>query len=56
MPAKEGIFAIMDKKRTGIVNFAEVLEVLKDSNIDPVISSDDWEWENGIIKQINTWI
>lgn len=55
-PVKEGLFAIMDKQKIGLVDFNSFIAVLKDGLTEAKQHGDNWDWEDMLIRRIKSWI
>jgi Ca2+-binding EF-hand superfamily protein len=55
-PVKEGLFAIMDKQRIGLIDFDSFVSVLKDGDTKAKEFGDNWDWEEATVSRIRQWI
>ena len=57
-PAKDGLFAYLDKLKIGMVDHSDVLKLLKRTVIDKVldVTEDNFDWHYGIIAKIKQWV
>lgn len=55
-PVLEQIYALMDKQSVGLINYTQFLDVLKQFKVDPVTTSDNFDWEHQVINKIRDWI
>ena len=58
VPVKEKLFALMDKNEIGLVDYQSFLEVINLSSAFKLTkqNDDNFDWENGVIDKIQTWI
>ena len=54
--AKQELFAFIDKQNIGLINFDSFAEVLKYNDIKTPKTNDSWDWENGVMDKMRTWI
>ena len=55
-PIKDGLFAILDAKGIGLVDYATFLKVMKDGDMDTSLGKDSWATEDQILDRIRQWI
>lgn len=55
-PVKTALFNYFDKKNMGLVDFDTFAEILKYSDLKSTQTNDSWDWENGTLEKIRTWI
>ena len=52
---KEGLFRLFDPQSIGQIDYPSFLRILRDVEIDPKASSDNWDWEQDVISKIKAW-
>ena len=55
-PVLEQLFAIIDKKKIGLIDYESFLEVLSKGRFETSKIRDNFDWENSMIKKIKDWI
>lgn len=55
-PIKDGIFAILDSKGIGLVDYSSFLKVMKDGEMDAALGKDSWNTEDEVLERIRQWI
>ncbi|CAG9315143.1 unnamed protein product [Blepharisma stoltei] len=55
-PIKDGLFAIMDKQKIGLIDFDAFAAVVRDANIEPPKTQDSWNWESETLSKLRQWI
>lgn len=52
---KEGLFRLFDSQNIGQIDYPSFLRILRDVEIDPKASSENWDWEHDVISKIKAW-
>lgn len=55
-PIKNGLFAVMDRQKIGIVDYKNFLKVMKDNEMESTNHEDSWTWEKSTLNSIKQWI
>ncbi|OMJ84015.1 hypothetical protein SteCoe_14938 [Stentor coeruleus] len=55
-PVKIALFNYFDKKNMGLVDFETFNDILKFNDLKNIQANDTWDWENGTMEKIRTWI
>jgi len=55
-PVLEQLFAVIDKKQIGLIDYESFLEVLSKGRFETSKIRDNFDWENSMIRKIKDWI